>query len=263
MKMQFSRRRNALVSKQTLVVGTSVSLVCLFLLGVSSFFPTLIPLAAKPGWALGATASSATRAIGSLFEDKNNVAVDRDRLQLENQVLQNENRMLRANLEDVTHLTGGAMLPASTIVAGVLARPPLSPYDTLVVSLGTVLRAQQGALVYGPGGVPIGTVEQSEKGIARVLLYSSPGRKVDGWIGAKRFPVTLSGESAGAFTASIAHASSVVVGDVLYLPGPGALPAGTVASVESDPSSTEDILFIVPYINIFSIPWVLITAGHE
>jgi hypothetical protein len=95
-----------------------------------------------------------------------------------------------------------------------------------------------------------------------VLLYSSPKATVDGWIGEKRLPVTLTGESAGSFSASLSHESGVAVGDVLYLPGPGALPAGTVARISSDPSSTNDVVYIVPYVNIFSLTWVAIGA-HE
>ena len=179
----------------------------------------------------------------------------------ENQILNNENRALRGQLADITHLTGGGTLSTHQVLAGVLAAPPLSPYDTLIVSLQNRSSVPIGAFVYGPGSVPIGTVEQSSQGTARVLLYSSPNRKVDGWIGDKRLPVTLVGESAGSFTATLNRASGVAVGDVLYLKGPGALPAGTVARVESDPSSTTDIVFIVPYVNIFSLTWVSIEGS--
>ena len=261
MKTQFSRRRNALVSSATLLTGGVVFLIAVVVTGISFFFPTLSLALAEPGWKLGAAASTATHSLSSFFTTHTNSVSETERLLNENQTLQNENRALRAQLHDIASLTDGATLSQNRVTASVRAGPPLSPYDTLVVSLTALSSVPTGAIVYGPGSVPIGTVTESGLGTARVSLYSSPHRKVEGWIGEKRFPVTLTGESAGAFSATLARESGVVPGDVLYLPGPGALPAGTVARLVSDPSSTSDVVYIVPYVNIFSLSWVAIETG--
>lgn len=256
--MQYSRKRNALVSSRTLLIGGGVFSVCVLVLVLGSFFPSLSITIATPGWKLGAAATQATHSVSSIFEKTDEAQTATERLQSENQVLQNENRALRGQLTDISHLTGSSTLPAHLVLAGVLARPPLSPYDSLVVALEDTAHVSVGALVYGPGSVPIGTVSETAHGTARVLLYSSPKTTVNGWIGEKRLPVVLTGESAGSFSASLSHDSGVLVGDVLYLPGPGALPAGTVARISSDPSSTNDVVYIVPYVNIFSLTWVAI-----
>lgn len=263
MKTQFSHRRNALISKQTLIVASAVVCACALVLGVSSFFPSLPTLLATPGWKLGAAASDATHSVMSLFQNTDLVMVEKERFEAENQILNNENRALRAELEDTAHLSGGGVLSSHRVLAPVLSRPPLSPYDTLIVSLENGSSVAVGAFVYGPGSVPLGKVTQSTRGVARVLLYSSPSEKTEGWIGEKRLPVTLMGESAGSFSATLARESGVAVGDILYLPGPGALPAGTVVDVASDPSSTSDVVHIVPYVNIFSLTWVSIQLDHE
>lgn len=263
MKTQFSHRRNALISKQTLIVASSVAGVCAVVLVVSSFFPSLPLVLATPGWKLGAVASNATHAVTSVFQNTDLVVADKERLDAENQMLNNENRVLRTQLEDISRLTGGGVLSTHRVVASVISRPPLSPYDTLIVYLNNGSSVPLDAFVYGPGSVPIGKVTQSARGMARVLLYSSPNEKTEGWIGEKRLPVTLLGESAGSFSATLARESGVAVGDILYLPGPGALPAGTVVDVASDPSSTNDVVHIVPYVNIFSLTWVSIQLDHE
>lgn len=260
MKMQYSRKRNALVSSRTLLIGGGVFCVCLLVLLLGSLFPSLSITLATPGWKLGAAATQATHSVSSIFEKTDETQSATERLQSENQVLQNENRALRGQLSDITHLTGSSTLPAHLVLGGVLSRPPLSPYDSLVVSVMDSAPVSVGARVFAAGSVPIGTVSESSRGTARVLLYSSPKTTVEGWIGEKRLPVTLTGESAGSFSASLSHESGVLVGDVLYLPGPGALPAGTVARISSDPSSTNDAVYIVPYINIFSLTWVAIEA---
>ncbi len=261
--MQYSRKRNALITRRTLLVGGGVFLVCLFALMLGSLFPSLPIILATPGWKLGAAATNATHGVSSIFQNSGEMQSDTDRLQMENQTLQNENRALRAQLLDITHMTASSTLPVHHVVAGVLSRPPLSPYDTLVVALGDGVSVKVGARVYGPGSVPIGTISETGRGTARILLYSSPKSTVDGWIGEKRLPVTLIGGSAGSFTSTLSHESGVAVGDVLYLPGPGALPAGTVARISSDPSSTNDVVYIVPYVNIFSLTWVTIETTYE
>lgn len=263
MKMQYSRKRNALLSTRTLLVGSGVFLVCLFALMLGSVFPSLPIILSTPGWKLGAAATEATHSVTSIFVKADKAQTSVESLQSENQVLQNENRALRAHLSDISHLTASSTLPTHQVIAGVLSRPPLSPYDTLVLALPDGTSVKVGARVYGPGSVPIGTISETGHGSARVLLYSSPKSTVDGWIGEKRLPVILTGESAGSFSSTLSHESGVLVGDVLYLPGPGALPVGTVARISSDPSSTNDIVYIVPYVNIFSLTWVAIETTYE
>ena len=136
-----------------------------------------------------------------------------------------------------------------------MARPPLSPYGTLVLDRGTESGVRPGAIVFGEG-VPIGNIAEAGQGSARVLLYSSSGRRNEAWVGEERLPLTIVGEGAGAFSSEAPRELPIAVGSMVYLPGPGALPVGTVRMVESHPSSPSASIQIEPLMNPYTITWV-------
>jgi len=206
---------------------------------------------------LGANISFSTHSLGSYFSDRAALTAQIDALTEHNLELENENRTLRARIADFSALANGTSLDERGVLAGVIARPPLSPYDTLVIALSGSRTAREGAFVYGTGGVPIGTISRGGE-IAQVELFSAYGRETQGWVGEKRIPIQLVGQTAGAYTALLPRGSEVAQYDVVYIPGPGAIAMGTISSIDSDPASTDEIVHIVPYVNIFSLTWVTV-----
>jgi len=99
-------------------------------------------------------------------------------------------------------------------------------------------------------------VVRAEEGSAQVSLYSAAGRSTLGWAGEARIPIELLGVGSGAFRASVAKDSGIAIGDLVYVPGPGALPIGTVVRIDTDPSSPTGILFVKPLASPFSLTWV-------
>ncbi len=190
--------------------------------------------------------------ISGVFRTAGALTRERDELLRDNLALTEENRTLRARLTDVQ----GFLLESGRIRAGVFARPPVAPYDTVLVGAGRTAGVVAGAYVYGPGGVPLGTVDTVAEGTSRIALFSTGGRSTLGWVGDTRIPLTLTGRGGGAFLATLPRESGVVVHDVVYVPGPGALPIGTVVRIDSDPSAPRDTVFIAPYANLFSLTWV-------
>ena len=189
-----------------------------------------------------------------LFENTQMVALENRRLQEQVDTLQHENISLKGALTDV----GVLERADGDIIAGVLARPPLTPYDVLIVNRGTRDGVAPGLLVYAKGGVPVGTVADADQNSARVALFSSSDRTTDAWVGEDRIPATLSGEGAGAFFSLVPRESEIGAGDLVYLSGGGARAIGTVSEVQSEASSPEARLFIRPFVSPFSITWVVI-----
>ena len=256
MKKQYSRKRKSLLSPSWILALVGVGMFFVLTVLARTFAPGVLITVVSPGLSLGTWVSERTYSFVSSFSHTAEVVHERDRLLEENQALQNTNRTLVAKVEDITHLTGTSPTPSTRIFAGILARPPVSPYDTLLIDTLGHTGLHNGAHVYGPGNVPLGTLEAISGSHARVKLYSFPGEISNGWVGEKRIPITLTGVSAGAFTATLSRQSGVAVNDVVYLPGPGALAVGSISSIDSDPSSPQDAVHIVPYTNIFSLTWV-------
>ena len=223
-------------------------------------FPDTFSSLLSPLWRTGEGATTGVGKVEAFFADKVTLATERNRLQSENEGLANESRILRARLQDLTVLLGARTESETDILAGVLARPPISPYDVLVIDRGTDHGVVSGASVFGNGGVPLGTIAATTNRTSRVLLYSAPGRETPAWIGATRIPVTLVGEGSGAFSSLVPREVAVLVGDEIYVSGPGALPVGIVREVKTDPSATKAQVRIHPVTNPFSITWVTVFA---
>ncbi|HYD93615.1 MAG TPA: rod shape-determining protein MreC [Candidatus Paceibacterota bacterium] len=246
MKTQFSRRTSVLTPRRGLVL-IGVVVVLLLLFGLRTLFPSALTAIVSPLWSAGTSAT----ALLSLGDESGPDAA----LVTELELLRNENEALRTRLRDVG--ADRAVPQDIGLLAGVLARPPLSPYDTLILDRGADHGITEGALIYAQG-VPIGTVAQVVGQSSRALLFSAPERITEGWVGESRLPVTLIGAGSGVFEADVPREHPVVEGDLVYVPGPGALPIGRVERIESHASSPRALLRIRPLVNPLALTWVRI-----
>ena len=195
------------------------------------------------------------------FSDTATLAAKNEQLETENAALVSENLALAEKIASVSAFEK----PVTGILAGVVSRPPESPYDTLIVNAGERAGVVLGLEAFGPpvgeasgGDVPIGRVTEVTADFSRVTLFSAPGMVTHGWVVGASVPIAIYGAGAGAMQASLSRLASVVVGDSVYAPGPGMLPIGVVARIDSDPSATNMMLRIVPRTNLFSLAWVLL-----
>lgn len=216
-----------------------------------------------PLFSAGNTLAASAGSFFASFGDARRLAEDNRTLQEENATLSLENRMLIERLADISALLGTTTPPEAGVVAGVVARPPTAAYDTLVLAAGTDagVAAEMGA--FGAGGMPLGFVTEVSRRYARVTLLSASGMVTDAWVGSARVPIILKGAGAGAFSASVPQGAGVVLGDLVYVAGPGAVPIGRVArvsEVSSDPIAT---LSIRPMTNPFTITWVALRDVGE
>lgn len=242
MKQSYYRRRNAFFSSPGRITAVIALLAVVILIGIRLLAPGVFFALFSPLFSLG-------NAVQVVDEDTLRLRADR--------ALINENIALSERVKDLMRLVGDEEGERSGSVASVVARPPMTPYDTLLIDGGNREGVVSGVLVSAEGGVPIGTVETVGANYAQVSLFSTSGRETEGWVGDERTPVTLVGEGAGAFTAEVPRDAGVTEGAFVYLP-PGARPVGKVARVDADPSSPSATLRIEPLVNIFSLTLVLI-----
>lgn len=238
--------------------GAACAFVLVLLLALRLFAPDALLTLVSPLLRIGTASSAGVASAGSVFENKATLQSDVERLAEENARLTTENATLRARTSDLTKLLGTRTERGTGILSGIIARPPVSPYDVLVIDAGTDEGVAVGALVGGKGGMPIGTVASVSRQNARVLLFSSPGRETEAWTGDARTPVTLIGQGSGAMVALVPRELPVLVGDNVYVTGPGAMPVGTVIEVQTDPASPKAHVIIRPLANPFSITWVTV-----
>lgn len=257
MKMRSYRSRNALLSGATWPVAALLFGVVGIVVLLRLFAPGALTVIASPLWRAGDMATGAVGVPLAGFASNEQLRADNERLAEEQSVLQAEVAALKTRLADL----GAPTEVASGIKAGVLARPPVSPYDTLILAGGGEEGVSVGSRVYAQGVIPIGVIESVSARSSRAVLYSESGRMTEGWVGESRNPITLTGESAGAFSAIVPRESALIEGEAVYLPGPGALPIGYIVRIDRNPSSPEARVHVRPVVNPFSLTWVTIDAS--
>ena len=261
MKKQFYPRHiNAGLFRQFHFLPFFIGAAIVVLLFLRFLFPTFFFAVAAPLWKAGDAITKTTDQLFSGFKTKQTLIEELTQAQQERNELLQENKTLAAKMSDIQKVVQGAEEKNITLVAGVIARAPLSPYETLTIQLEQTSTPVANALVVGPGGVPLGTIAEAHDSIAQVRLFSEKGRITEGWIGDSKLPATLIGSGTGSFETTLPIAAAVAVNDAVYLPGPGALFIGSIARINRDETTQKLHVFIRSVVNPFSITWVGITT---
>ena len=249
-------RNNALISRARATPGTVAFAFALLMLLLRLLVPNVFMAAMQPALRLSETLTAYNHAFLSSFGNASALSGANEELANQNAALANENQTLAQKVADLEAL--GLRTPSATqgVVAGVILRPPESPYDTLLVNAGNDSAVSVGMEAFGAGGVPLGVVTAVLKKFSRITLYSAPGISTTGWVGKTKLPLALRGEGGGSMMATVSRLAPIILGDAVYLPGPGALSAGSVVRIDSDPSSPSETLRIQSALNLFSITWV-------
>ena len=91
------------------------------------------------------------------------------------QSLQTENDYLR-------YLLGKSPENSEMILAGVIERPPRTPFDSIILDIGSDQGVLEGDVVFSDGVYAIGIVSSVSNYTSTVTLFSSAGQKIDGFI---------------------------------------------------------------------------------
>lgn len=261
MKRTFLSKRNAFLSSTDVSWGAYVLIGAVLLFLVRLLAPNFFWHVFTPVFHSADLLATKSHTFFSSFGDTAQLALQNEKLHSENIALTSENEALLQKATSIEALLGSPAIGkknTSEIIAGVVARPPESPYDTLVLAEGARAGVARGMEAFGAGGVPIGVISSVLADFSRVTLFSAPNMTVNGWVGRANLPLIIRGAGAGAMNASVPRSAGVTAGDIVFVPGPGMLPIGSVVRVESDPSSPSVTLRIMPALNLFSIAWVAV-----
>ncbi len=189
-------------------------------------------------------------------------ASDNQRLRAElaaaNALVADRNALYQENLELKVRL--GRDAARSVILAGVLQRPPATPYDTLMVDAGAAEGVRAGDFVSAGGTARIGTVAEVYAHTSRVILFSAPGQTYDVLLHlsstTQTVPVSMQGQGSGSFIGQVPAGTPVRVGDSLVFPGIASALAGSVSSVNFDPKQSFATLYARLPVDLLSLRFV-------
>ncbi len=264
MKKTFLAKRNALLSFTSISWSGFALIIVILLFLVRFFAPNLFWQMLAPVFHGADSLATESHAFFSGFGNNAKLSLQNESLMNENMALANENQALlqkEASLEALLGSSTSGKNMAPEILAGVVARPPEIPYDTLVLAAGARAGVALGQEVFGAGDVPIGIISTVFADFSRATLFSSPGVRIAGWAGPANMPLTITGSGAGTMSATLPRSAGVAVGDTVFGPGPGMLPIGRVIRIDGDSSSPSVTLRITPALDLFSVSWVTVRGA--
>ena len=130
----------------------------------------------RPVLVLGQDTGTRLSGLGAYFSSKS--ALERENEKLWSQLVRSEARMadyqiiVREN-ESLKEILSRQPEDKKFILAAVLAKPGVSPYDTLLLDLGAKDGAIIGNLIFAEGDIPIGRLASVTSDTAKAVLFSS------------------------------------------------------------------------------------------
>ena len=250
-------------SRQKALYPRSVAfLVGLFLIGavIFSFFNNFIIKVISPLWR---AENGFSRGLGKsvdFFHTRATLTEENVRLRERITSLEGELStlaLIKDNQASLLNLLGREATQTG-ITASILTHPPQSPYDLIIVDVGSDDYVVENARVALPEGPEIGTVSQVFPSFSRVKLFSTPGEKTQAILERHEVPVELIGAGGGNFKIVVPRDTQVEVGDRILSASLKATLLAVVGEVNLEPTdSFKEILAQGPA-NIFSVRFIQI-----
>ncbi len=130
------------------------------------------------------------------------------------------------------------------IVAGVISRPPFTPYDTIIIDRGERDGIVEHAPVYHGEGTAIGYVRAVFAESALITLFSSPGVESTVYLFGPNLFTTAYGEGGGIVRLSIPQGIIIKKGDAVILPSLDTGVLGTIDEIQSIPTEPEQHAYV-------------------
>lgn len=218
---------------------------------VTSFdpFAGILQTVFLPVWRTqNAVSLEAARFIG-LLKSKRDLVEENEILRQKNKELETGRHMreeLALENEALKELLGRNE-SVNTILASVLAQPNVSPYDTLVIDVGSKENVAVGDRVVVYGDFVVGKVAETRVRTSLVKLFSSPKEKNNVLISSINLLVTAEGRGGGNFEIKLPRGVSVSEGDSIIIPGNNTKIFGIVEKIVATPTGAfQTILFKSP-----------------
>lgn len=223
-----------------------------------SVFANIIYTIAVPVVRTNSWLDESLSALGTYFASKNYLVAENTLLKTELQNIREQSVMAKSLQDEIIFLKSllGRTDDKVRVFAGVLSRPPLSPYDRLVIDAGVQEGIAVGDYVYSTGGSVIGKISEVFKDFARVTLFSSPGLEIPVSIGNDHIPATAIGTGGGSFSVLLPRESSVAIGDAVFFPDIPPPLLGVVGSIESQQVDFLQLVSFHSLVNIYELQFV-------
>lgn len=163
-----------------------------------------------------------------------------------------ENKSLRALLNSSS---------SPQIVAGVIARPPTTPYDVMLIDKGSKDGIIADTPVYYGKGMVLGYISKVFSKYSLITLFSSPNVETSVYVFGPDIFIMAYGQGGGVIKLNAPQGIILEEGNIVIIPSIDGGVIGSIESIESNPSEPEQYAFITYDFPISSIR--LVSVGTK
>ncbi len=248
---------------KSLYLKRIVVLIVIFVSGaitLSLFGSTIISLV-SPLWKAENALSRSLQTGITFFQSQKTLAGENMALKEKLSYLENKIMSLSKDKDERDTLLAllGRRQNSQMLVASVLAHPPQTLYDVIVIDLGSNESVSLGSEVFLPEGAILGRVSEVFGNYAKVKLFSTAQEETNAILERNSVPVTLVGVGAGNFKIMIPRDIEVESGDRILSADVFSYLLAVVEEVSvSSTDSFKEVLARTP-VNIFALRFVFVT----
>ena len=238
-----------------------IVLIILFYFGrpIARGFSYVSAVVFKPVFVVGHSIGSGFSNVGLFFSSKKTIQTENEKLKLQikqNDALEiNYNALLDEN-DKLKEILGRKRDGDNMLVSAILAKPNISPYDTLIIDVGEKDGVIVNQKVFALGNIPIGRVVETYPRSSKVLMYSNPGEKTEVIVSGKDVYLEAIGRGAGNFEIVLPKDFTLDNGTEVVLPGISSRVVATVVKTISDSRDPFIKALLVSPVNIQSLKFV-------
>ncbi len=257
------RDKKEIVKKRRMIKNLIFLSIFLLLavLGVFGFSSNFLYFIGRPIWKVETSVKNNLVNIGyvartkaSVYKENQNLLsenVDLKNFMVDYQVLKNENISLKESFGRVT-------TKKDMVLANILTKPNYSPYDTIIIDIGSDIGIAVGDKVYNNVITPIGEVSVIYKNTSLVTLYSNPGKVTETIIEGLNTNVELVGRGGGNFEMIIPIDLPYTKGGSVIIPSLGPEVVAVIGDVISNPNDPVKKVLLSSPVNIQNLKWVFV-----
>ncbi len=215
----------------------------------------------RPLWWANEGLFAGGQTIFDFFRNKNSLAIENRRLQVENGSLKTElltKNQLKSDNDYLRNLFGKAKDKGLPVVGSVIFLPNFVPYQTLLIDVGKnnlSKKIKVGDLAVTDRTVLVGRVAEVGAWYSKVSLLSAENN-ISVSIGPKNVPAQALGEGAGNFAVSLPKDTVISIGDRVTAPLFNNLLVGTVRAISKNPSQPNQVILIKTPVNLWQLKWL-------
>lgn len=243
-----------------------IVVVVVVLLIILSPLRSVLVRIVSPLWAGENALATYVRERAHIFSSKESLILENQALRAakskDSLALYLAEQIKRENVE-LKELLGRKEKIGDSLLAVVLAKPTLLPYDTLLVDVGSAEGVEKGDLVIVQGTDVLGKITETTTHTSKVTLFSSPKERTPVHIGEHDFLTEAVGIGGGNFTAQLPREIEVREGDKITLTGVRPLLFGIVEDIATRPTDAFQTVRFKNPVNMNELQFVEVLVGGK